>query len=230
MNDIENICYLCGKELDQGISRDHVPPKQFYPKNIRKNSNPNLFTIPVHTSCNKEYQNDEDYFVHSIAPLSKGSFSGNEIWKDITNQFKRPQGNRIGKMVFKEFQERPSGLYLPKGKVVKRFDPKRVWRIVWKITRGLFFKEYGRFLPERTSNYFNVFSVNEKPPDYFDAVRNTPSKGQYPGVFDYKFICVQEINNFHLWAMLFWDRLITVVAFHDPECSCDMCQEVQIIT
>lgn len=225
MNHKEEICYLCGKELDQEISRDHVPPKQFYPRNIRKDFSPNLFTLPVHITCNKQYQSDEDYFVNSIAPLTKGSFSGNEIWKDISNQFKRPQGQRIGQMVLNEFQERPSGLYLPGNKVVKRFDPKRVWRVVWKITRGLFYKEYGRFLPELSSNYFNVFSVNEKPPDYFDVVRNTHSRGQYPGVFDYKFICIPEINNFHLWAMLFWDRLIKIVAFHDPDCVCASCQK-----
>ncbi|MGD0917050.1 MAG: hypothetical protein ABSB22_11390 [Thermodesulfobacteriota bacterium] len=51
-------------------------------------------------------------------------------------------------MVLKEFDKRPSGLILPFGKVAKRFDGQRVWRVVWKIMRGLFLKEIGRFLPD----------------------------------------------------------------------------------
>ncbi|MDO9586024.1 MAG: hypothetical protein Q7I93_06030 [Syntrophales bacterium] len=223
MNEIKNICYLCGQKLEQDVDRDHVPPKQFYPSNIRKKHNPNLLTLPVHKSCNKSYQGDEDYFVHSIAPLTKGSYSGNEIWQDISNQFKRPQGQRIGEMILKEFESRPSGLYLPSGQVAKRFDPERIWRVVWKMTRGLFFKEHSRYLLDDTPNHYSIISVGEKLPPEFEVVRNTPSRGQYPGVFDYKFVTIPELNKFHFWAMLFWDRLIILIAFHDPDCSCDKC-------
>jgi len=157
------ICYLCGMELEGKIDRDHVPPKQFYATNIRKKHNPNLFTLPVHHSCNKAYQKDEDYFVHSIAPLTKESYSGSEIWKDITHKFQRPEGFRIGKMISKEFDSRPSGLYLPRGKVIKRFDAERVWRVVWKIVRGLFFKEHQRLLPENNrlgdALYISKFTI-----------------------------------------------------------------------
>ena len=83
------ICYLCGKRLDkkEDISYDHVPPKQFYPSTIRKNTNLNLFTLPTHIACNKSYQKDEDYFVNSLGPLAKGSYSGNGFAKEITQSF-----------------------------------------------------------------------------------------------------------------------------------------------
>jgi hypothetical protein len=221
-----NICYLCGQPLSDNADRDHVPPKQFYARELRKNHALNLFTLPVHRYCNKDYQKDEDYFVHSIGPLAMESYSGKAIWKDISHQFNRPQGERIGKMVSMEFDVRPSGLYLPGEKVAKKFDAERVWRVAWKIVRGLFFKEHGKFLPESTlRNYYKVVSVGEKPPQEFDAVRNTPSRGQYPGVFDYKYVVVPELNNFNLWAMLFWDRLIKMIGFHDPECPCDTCHK-----
>jgi hypothetical protein len=218
-----DICYLCGKELNEDIDYDHVPPRQFYAKSIRKIHNPNLLSLPVHRLCNKSYQKDEDYFVHSIAPLAMGSYSGNAIWSDISNKYKRPHGKIIGQMILKEFEQRPSGIILPHGKVVKRFNGERIWRIVWKITRGLFFKEKGEFLSKDTPNFFKIF-VDEEPSPEFSAVRDTPSRGQYPGVFDYKYIDFPELNNFHFWAMLFWDRLIMEIAFHNPGCQCDICK------
>ena len=222
----DDICYICGNSLQDEVDRDHVPPKQFYARDLRRRHAPNLYTLPVHPSCNKAHQKDEDYFVHAIAPLAMESYSGNALWKDLEHQYSRPQGTVIGNMVLKEFDKRPSGLYLPSGKVVKRFDGERVWRVAWKIVRGLFFKEYQRFLPENTARtYYKFVSLGEQPPLVFDAVRNTPPRGQYPAVFDFKYIVAPEVDNFHLWAMLFWDRLIMIIGFHDPECSCPICQE-----
>lgn len=192
-----DICYLCGQKLDKNITNDHVPPRQFYARSIRKIHNPNLLTLPVHKSCNESYQKDEVYFVHSIAILTKGSYSGNAIWEDISNQFERPRGRRIGQMILKEFDKRPSDIILPNRKVLKRFNAKRVWRVVWRITRGPFFKEKGRFLPEDIYKSFKIVSVGEKPPPEFAYVGNTPSRGQYPGVFDYKYIDFPKLNNFH---------------------------------
>jgi len=66
-------------------------------------------------------------------------------------------------------------------------------------------------------------SVGESPPPEFEVVRNTPSRGQYPNVFDYKYVIIPELDNFHFWAMLFWGRLIKLISFHDPECECEAC-------
>ena len=217
-----DICYLCGKKLKGNIDDDHVPPKQFYAKSIRKMHNPNLFTLPTHTSCNKSYQMDEDYFVQSLAPLAIGSYSGTSIWKDISQRMKRPESQKINMMILKEFDQR---IILPNNKIIKRFDGKRSRRIIWKITRGLFFKETGRFLPENTPRLFKFISVDEKPPpEFLYYISTSPSRGQYPGVFDYKYVDLPEYNNFHYWGILFWEKLIVIVAFHDPSCSCAKCK------
>jgi hypothetical protein len=221
-------CYLCGQVLNQRVNDDHVPPKQFYPQNIRKKYNPNLLTLPTHQSCNKVYQKDEDYFVHSLGPLAQGSYSGNEIWRDLSNQIKRPQGKIIYKMILKEFDPNPSGLTLPGKKAIKRFKPERIWGIVWKIIRGLFFYETGKFLPEATPKVFKIVSQAEEPSPEFAYVRDTSSKGRYRGIFDYKFATFAVNNNMlHLWALLLWDKIILQIAFHDPQCSCVKCRTVE---
>lgn len=226
MNGKISICYLCGQKLDVNIDHDHVPPRQFYARSIRKIHNLNLFTLPVHKSCNKSYQKDEDYFFYSLGPLALGSYSGDAIWVDTAIRFERPQGKRIGQMILKEFEQRPLGIILPYGKVVKRFNRERIYRVLWKITRGLFFKEKGEFLPEYTPRrYFKVTSLDEKPPKEFAYVENTPSRGKYRVVFDYKYIDFPKINNLHLWAMLFWNKLVTLIAFHDPRCICNKCKD-----
>jgi hypothetical protein len=220
-----DICYLCGENLIDEINYDHVPPRQFYGCSVRKTNKLNLLTLPVHKKCNKLYQKDEDYFVHSIAPLAMESYSGNAVWKDILKRRKRIAGQKLDQMVYKEFDPNPSGIVLPNGKVVKRIDGKRVWRVVWKITRGLFFKETRRVLPEDILHNFKIYSVGERPSEEFAYVRDSQSRGQYPGVFDYKYINVPNLNNFHLWAFLFWDKLIMQVGFHDPDCKCNRCQK-----
>lgn len=220
-----SICYICGQQLTGKLSVDHIPPKQFYATTIRKQHNPNLLTLPVHVACNESFKKDEEYFVQSIGPMAGESYSGSELWKDIKNRSRKPELKNLFEKVYYEFDERPSGLILPKGKVLKRFDGTRVWRVVWKITRGLFFKEKGIFLPDKTPRTFDLYSPGETPKPIFQCVVNEPSRGQYQGVFDYKYTQLPKLNNFHFWAMLFWNQLIMQIGFHDPHCPCEKCQK-----
>ena len=42
----ENICHLCGKSIaKEDFSREHLPTKQFFPKEIRIQENLNLLRI-----------------------------------------------------------------------------------------------------------------------------------------------------------------------------------------
>jgi hypothetical protein len=179
--------------------------------------------LATHGRCNQSYQHDEDYFFMSVAPLAMDSYSGRAVFYDIKERARRQQGARLARKVLAEFDKTPGGLYLPAGRIVKRFDGSRVGRVLWKVTRGLFFHEHARFLPETTPRHVRMLSVGERPPAEFGMVRDTPSRGKYPGVFDYKMTTIPEIADFHYWAMLLWDRLIVIVAFHDPDCACPRC-------
>lgn len=221
MNDTIDICYLCGEQLDGTIDEDHVPPKQFYAPEIRKNHSPNLFTLPVHSQCNKSYQHDEDYFVHSIGPAVMESYSGGALWRAISDKYDRPQNRRLAEKVYKEFDKRPSGLYLPFGKVAKQFETNRVKRVVWKIVRGLFFKETKQTLPEDLIFKFDMLSPGETPSPEYDLLRSVPALGDYPGVFDYRYVGISD--KMYIWSLLFWDRIIMFVGFHVPWCKCSVC-------
>jgi hypothetical protein len=62
-------CYLCGKHLTAPINVDHVPPKLFFPEELRKGLN--LLTIPAHVACNEAWRMDEEYFIHTLLPFAE---------------------------------------------------------------------------------------------------------------------------------------------------------------
>ncbi|GAI75371.1 unnamed protein product [marine sediment metagenome] len=61
------VCYLCGESIEDSpediglkLARDHVPPRLFYPKAIRKKENLNLEVAQSHQKCNEYYRKDEE--------------------------------------------------------------------------------------------------------------------------------------------------------------------------
>lgn len=143
--------------------------------------------------------------------------------KDVIEKFHRGEKVLLVKKVLAEFDPRPSGLIIP-GKVVKRFEGKRLKRVILKIIRGLYFHHYGEYLPENLTADVQIVSPDNQPPDhFFIALGDKPGNGRHPGVFAYKFAKFPEANNFHYWGMLLWDRIIAIAMFHDPACKCSAC-------
>jgi hypothetical protein len=223
------LCYLCGKPLVAPTSVDHVPPKQLYPKEIRKKHSPNLRTIEVHADCNKSFQHDEDYFVNTLAPFAHGSYVGSALLREVSAKYAAGEKQRLVGKVLNEFQRTPGGILLPPGFVAKRFEGERLHRVAWKIVRGLYFHEFGQVLPEKTTNSLEIFPP-DKPPSatFLNVLMDAQSRGQYPGVFDYKYVTAPELHDFNYWGMLFWDRLILTMAFHSPACKCEHCSRQRL--
>ncbi len=225
-----SICYLCGQTLDGAVSSDHVPPKQLYAKEIRIKHNPNLLTIPVHKDCNRAYQHDEDYFVYSMSALAAKTYSGRSVLTDINRRYQKGEQRKLLVKTYKEWERRPSGLHLPRGKIAKQIEGKRVHRVAWKIARGLFFHNEKQILPESTLNDIQFVPPGTRPPDTFHALDDATNLGQYPGVFDYRYKRFPDIKDMHYMAMLFWDAFMILMAFHSPDCCCKGCAEPQETT
>jgi hypothetical protein len=222
-NKKNEICYLCGNPIFGKPTRDHVPPRQFFGATLRKKHNLNLLTLGAHKKCNKAFQMDEEYFVHTFVPLSLRTYSGRALLDELVLQYHNQRNVPLSQNVLKEFEENPSGLVLPVDKAVKRFDPERVWRVVWKIIRGLFFIEHKRCLPEDTPRLFKIIDIETPPPPEYQLLIKKEERGKYPGVFAYKYMNLKKMKNFHFWAVLFWDSVMILAYFHDPDCTCDKC-------
>lgn len=146
-----DICYLCGLEITEHASVDHVPPKQFYAPELRVQHNlSRLLTLPAHGACNKSFQSDEEYFAWSLGPIAGGSVAADALIRYQTAKFRAGKAQGLGHAVLEEFESRPSGLYMPPGVVVKRVQGERLVRVAWKIVRGLYRHEHGEVLPDDT--------------------------------------------------------------------------------
>ena len=223
-----DFCYLCGKALCDPTNDDHVPPKQLFTKSLRRQFNPSkLQSIKVHLECNASYQIDEDYFVTTLAPFAPGSIAGDAIFWKVIGDYQARKNRPLVSKVLGEFEEAPSGIILPKGRIAKRMEGKRISRVAWKIVRGKIFLQNGIVYPEDWTTDVTITPPGERPPDHFVLwmqERDPISYGEYPGVFAYRFEQFEEVENMHLWAMLLWDRIIITVSFHDRECKCDQCR------
>jgi hypothetical protein len=222
-------CYLCGELLEEEISRDHWPPSQFFPKNLRKKHKPNaLITLPSHIACNKKIELDEEYFYVSLAPLSEDPYIQKAIHEDLKRKFKDPRKLPLYRMVEKEFRETTdAGLYYPAPKLTKKFNRKRVENVIWKIVRGLYFYETGSFLPEKSDRYIRVIDPQQSHPkevsDLFELVKSRPEKGNYGRLFAYKILKSDPVGIYTI-GFIFWNQVMFFVMFHGPECVCKTCK------
>ena len=225
----QQLCYLCGKMLCPPINADHVPLKGLIAPQVRKQHNlDRLLTIPVHKECNSAYSRDEEYFVATTMPFSRGSAAGDAIYLKYLDDYRSGRKAKLLCRVLREFEPQPSGLTLPPGKVIKRQDGARVARVSWKIVRGLYFHHHGIVLPGGLNTSVTMTPPGEPLPEAFTQTRDLPddlTHGRYPGIFDYRFRSFElEGGKLNYWGMLLWDRVILTVAFHDPWlCDCANC-------
>ena len=230
---MNEICYLCGAGIDQkDRNADHVPPKQIFPTRIRKKYNlSKLRTLPTHKLCNSMYQSDEDYFHRTIGIVDNRSQILEEVWYDIEQAAQKMESRNFHETIFNQIEleaQTPGGIIIP-GKVAIKCDGDRINRIVWKILRGLFFLELARFLPEATPHFIHYFhdpNLGLNPPPVvmiLEIVRNSEERGEYKGVFSYKYVVNPEQKNIAAWLLLFWDRHMFMAGHHDPSCDCNSC-------
>ena len=135
---------------------------------------------------------------------------------------------RLAKKILREFEQRPSGLYIPPDLVVKRQDGARIRRIAWKVVRGLYSYHYGSLLPEAISVRCELIPPGRRPPEvlqYVCGLSDDETHGRYGGAFDYRFRVIEtDLGKSNYWALLIWDRIIMTLCFHDPwSCQCEQC-------
>ena len=217
------ICYLCGNGIDRKVaedqlefSKDHVPPRQFFPKSLRQEITLNLDTVPSHKKCNNAYKDDEDYFYHSLYPLvaNNNPNMAGVIFKDFVRRAHNVQTPALlHQIIANTSKKTKGGIILPPNMVEISVDLARIQRIAGKIARGVLFLESSTYLPEKNIVDMHICeNESEVPKMYRIAWEITPIKSSYPGVFSYK-LCRHD--GCYIISLLFWEAFMFCVTIQE---------------
>ena len=93
------------------MTREHVPPKQFYPKSILSEHNLNLWVVSTCRACNESYKADEEYFFHALYPLvaNTNRKMGAIILQDLRRRAEKPQTPTLIRSVLRTSQATTDG-------------------------------------------------------------------------------------------------------------------------
>jgi hypothetical protein len=132
-------CYICG--ATQNLTKDHIPPKGFFPPDTREN----LITAPLCCSCHSPFTNmDEQMRVWISAGAAATSENAKWIWKNkvVNKTFKRSPTLRkyIAEKHFRKMSvETPSG---PVVADVMTMEQGNVHPFIRRLTKGFLYSFY----------------------------------------------------------------------------------------
>lgn len=212
----ETHCYLCGDPLEgpRPTNNDHIPPKQFIPRHIRRRYKVQLTTRRTHVDCNHSYKLDEEYLVHCFAPFIRGTETGNAIVWKLGVEFRSGKNVGLVRRVLDSASHSLRGIHLPRNLVALDYEQARIERVVLKILRGLICIRSGDCSPSIHNPVISITFPGRAPPDHFEYFMTnvrTESLGDYQAVFAYRHADIGEMS---YWALLFWDRVLATVMYN----------------
>ena len=175
MSDATEVCCLCGKTAtdEDPLTREHVPPKQFYPKPLRDGLN--LWVVPTHRSCNNQHKADEEYFYHALYPLvaNVNPQTADVILDDLKRRAKKPQTPTLLRSILKTARKTAeSGIVLPRGVVRMDADQFRLQQVAIKIGRCLFYRDHKRVMPYENCKDIRLCEREDDVPELYALSRD----------------------------------------------------------
>jgi hypothetical protein len=213
---------------------DHIPAKVFYPKEYRNNGSlkGNYPKAPSHQGCNGEFKKDEEYFAMILAPLvGDQSPGGKALLFDLKHQLKKyPDKTRWFSRIMNKTQYFVSrtytGIVLPQKNMAYPIDGKRIDRVIWKITRGLYYLIFKKILPLNQWHVSKVYQPGVPLPEILlPQLQEIPAAGLHKDIFVYKYSHRTEPPKEHVIIMRFWGSIHFVTTFHEADCNCYVCEE-----
>ena len=203
-------CYICGK--GGADSKDHIPPKGIFPKDIRGKLRRNLITVPAHSECNNSFKRDDVNFRNFIITEGMRTPIGKHAWKKVVvNSFRKSPGDRkyLLKRLDKKFmKDKPTNSYIFQD--VLSVDVELMRREINRINKGLFYHKFKKPLPENIPiriidqspledslpNFNKFFIEKEIYPNWVHV---------FPGIFSYFYVNADEDNTKAMTILVFYD-------------------------
>lgn len=248
MSNATDVCCLCGQPAtdEDPITREHIPPRQFYPKSLRDGLN--LWIVHTHQSCNQRHKADEEYFYHALYPLvaNVNPQTASVILDDLKRRAKKPQTPTLLRSILQSLRTTTKGgILLPPGVVHMHANEYRLQQVAIKIGRCLFYLDRKRIMPYENCKDIRLCLSEEDVPELYslswamskvnvhDLIPTEPGElvvvadaeaGQARTacrkVFDYRPAYLEK-RRLHLYSLRFWEAFMFCMAFDDPDSTPD---------
>lgn len=195
------VCTYCD---NSATTKDHVPPKLLFAK-----PRPKLITVPACRACNISASIDDEYFRAGL--VFEGVQTENSdallVETDVIRSLKRFEARGFRNAVISNMREveciSPSGIYLGNAHELG-IDPRRLNRVIERITRGLFFHHTGRRLPLdcRVSAFTSRLLSQSKIATILSLIGDLDSTVYTVGnqTFCYRFSLARDQENSSFWV------------------------------
>jgi hypothetical protein len=214
-HDLPKDCTYCGS--GENLTDDHVPPKNVFPKPRPSD----LVTVPACKKCNEDISEDEEYFRLKLC-LSEQVGNSPDARKNrevILRSLKRPEATGFKQSFLSDIRSiwhrTPAGIYRGK-RLAFEVDLHRIFRVVEKSVRGLFFHETGnRLHPSYMVNIHSNETLEECSAELLEELKQTiriPLAQLSPriignGVFSYRCHITKEDPFFSVWSLTFYEQV-----------------------
>jgi hypothetical protein len=208
-------CVYCGKAGD--VSDEHVPPKNLFPSPRPSN----LITVPSCKECNGKASKDDEY-LRLVLSMRCDTSDHPEVLKNkpkIQRSFQRPEqkGFRASFLNSLDVVDSRTPAGIDCGKTLAFLvDMKRVNDEIKRITRGLFYKEKERRLPDNYQVWACCNDIINEHPLFLgtfmmkDIITSTlQGKSLTIGNDVFRYWCRFDVDeeNISTWVLSFYGRV-----------------------
>jgi hypothetical protein len=210
-------CIYCGST--ENLTDEHIPPRNIFPK--PRPNKLNLITVPACKKCNTEYSKDDEYFRLKLC-MSENVKDNSDARKNrdiIFRSLNRPEAKGFRNSFIgdiSKLQVRTPGRIYLKRKYVFDVDLKRIFSVVEKTVRGLYFHETGYRLDDGcdvdihsddTLKGYSSEIMEEMIQKILIPLSQKPPKVIGNNTFLYRFHIAKENPSFSVWALTFYGQV-----------------------
>jgi len=235
MKSFENVqCYCCEQTA---TTKDHIPPKCFFPEKKYLSSNSpdyrsHLITIPSCSEHNNSRSRDDEYTAAVIVMNSESELAFTMFKSKWVQTLLRREGV-LGKRIFSTARSarvisKKNSVLIPYETLAISYEMERIKRVIGSIARGLYYLESGyqdkwvnnciikspKFLNRDLSHVQDAYALTQINQAFIHGEKHQElgliKKGSQPDVFYYQFFR-SENNNFIIRLVFYGD--FTFLAF-----------------
>ncbi|KKU57755.1 MAG: hypothetical protein UX80_C0010G0016 [Candidatus Amesbacteria bacterium GW2011_GWA2_47_11b] len=208
-----SVCVYCGKEAD---TREHIPARNLF----SITANVPFITVPSCKTCNSGFQMDEEFFRNFLVSILYEQSQSATILLDNSVARSMRRKPALGLKMFEQMSlvDYYDGFGNYHGKKtamhIKPEDHARIYRVLDKYIRGLFYNHFKKPIPKDWSveHHWLLPKFEEKVVHTLKGMRWERVRED---TFVYGFNSVPETNQ-SVWCMIFYERPLFYTFVVDP--------------